>query len=191
MSIGIYPGVAYQTGLLSTPFHRVYFVDSLRRVENLPLSRLKFPIGAQLNAFVGGRWIIRTNYRFYWDDFGVIANSLNVEGAFKLSRMFTVTPFARIYIQRAADYFKPYKEHKGASEFYTSDYDLSRFTSFKPGISVRFAPYSGNDRTTFNAMELRYSFYKRSDGMKAHAFTLFINYSQEKKKNRANKYMRS
>jgi hypothetical protein len=186
MSLGIYPGVVYQSGLLSTPFHRVYFSDSLRRVENLPLSRLKFPVGVQLNAFVGGRWILRTNYRFYWDDFGVVGHTLNLEAAYKLSRVLTITPFARLYAQSEADYFKPYKEHKGAEEFYTSDYDLSKFTSLKPGLGIRYAPYSGKYRTTFNAIELRYAFYKRSDGMDAHMVTLFINYSQEKKKNKGN-----
>ena len=184
MSLGIYPGVAYQSGLLSTPFHRVYFSDSLRRVENLPLSRLKFPLGVQLNTFVGGRWIVRTYYRFYWDNFGVVAHTLNLEGAYKVSRDFTVTPFLRVYAQSEAEYFKGYREHKGAEEFYTSDYDLSRFTSLKPGLGIRYAPYSGKGRTTFNAIEVRYAFYKRSDGMDAHMVTLFINYSQEKKKNR-------
>jgi len=189
MSIGVYPGVGYQSGLLSTPFHRVYFSDSLRRVENLPLSRLKLPIGVQLNTFVGGRWIIRTQYRFYWDDFGVVANTFNVEAAYKAGRAFTVTPFIRVYGQTAADHFKGYKEHKGAEEFYTSDYDLSKFTSLKPGVGVRYAPYSGNGRTTFNAIELRYAFYKRSDGMEAHMVTLFINYSQEKKRFRENNFI--
>jgi hypothetical protein len=186
MSLGIYPGIAYQSGLLSTPFHRVYFSDSLRRVENLPLSRVKFPLGVQLNTFLGGRWIVRTNYRFYWDDFGIVAHTLNLEGACKVSRVFTITPSLRIYAQSEADYFKGYKEHNGADEFYTSDYDLSRFTSLKPGLGIRYAPYSGKDRTTFNAIELRYAFYKRSDGMDAHMITLFINYSQEKKKNGGN-----
>jgi hypothetical protein len=184
MSLGIYPGVSYQSGLLSTPFHRVYFSDSLRRVENLPLSRVKVPVGVQLNTFLGGRWIVRTYYRLYWDDFGVVAHTLSLEGAYKMSRVFTITPFLRMYAQSEAEYFKGYKEHKGAEEFYTSDYDLSRFTSLKPGLGIRYAPYSGKGRTTFNAIELRYAFYTRSDGMEAHMVTLFINYSQEKKKNR-------
>jgi hypothetical protein len=183
-SLGIYPGVAYQSGLLSTPFHRVYFSDSLRRVENLPLSRVKLPIGVQLNTFVGGRWIVRTYYRFYWDNFGIVAHTLNLEGAYKISRVFTLTPFIRLYTQSEADYFKAYREHKGADEYYTSDYDLSKFTSLKPGLGIRYAPYGGQGRTTFNAIELRYAFYKRSDGMEAHMATLFINYSQEKKKKR-------
>ena len=167
----------------------MYFSDSLRRVENLPLSRLKFPIGVQLNTFVGGRWIVRTNYRFYWDDFGIVAHAFNVESAYKVSRFFTVTPFLRVYAQAASDYFKGYKEHKGAEEFYTSDYDLSKFTSLKPGIGVRYAPYSGNGRTTFNAIEIRYAFYRRSDGMEAHMVTLFINYSQQKRKFQGNNYI--
>lgn len=182
MAIGVYPGLAYQSGLLSTPFHRVYFSDNSKRVENLPGDRFKVPIGVQLNTFIGGRWILRTYYRLYWDNFGIISNTINVEAAFKASSKFTVTPFIRIYGQTSADDFKKYGEHDVADEFYTSDYDLSRFESFKPGLSVRFAPYSGSGPTTFNAIELRYAFYRRSDGMEAHTATLFINYTKVKQK---------
>jgi hypothetical protein len=90
-------------------------------------------------------------------------------------------------VQSASDISKVYKEHQGVEEFYTSDYDLSKFTSLKPGIGLRYAPYSGNNRTTFNAIELRYAFYKRSDGMEAHMVTLFINYSQQEKKKKTRK----
>ena len=180
MSLGIYPGIAYQHGLLSTPFHRVYFSDDTKRVENLPGSRFKVPLGIQLNTFLGGRWILRTYYRFYWDDFGIIGHTLNIEAPVKISPAFTLTPLLRIYTQKSADYFREYKNHDIAQEFYTSDYDLSEFMSYKSGLGVRFAPYARGRRTTFNAIELRYAFYHRSDGLKAHIATVYINYSVEK-----------
>lgn len=181
MSLGIYPGLAYQSGLLSTPFHRVYFNDDTKRVENLPESRLKIPIGVQLNTFLGGHWILRTYYRFYWDDFGIVGQTINIEAPVKITRTFTLSPFFRLYAQTKADHFKKYGEHEVSQEFYTSDYDLSKFTSFKPGLGIRYAPYARNSRTTFDAIELRYAFYKRSDGLKAHMATVFINYSVEKR----------
>jgi len=181
MTLGIYPGIAYQSGLLSTPFHRVYFTDDTKRVENLPGSRLKVPVGIQLNTFLGGRWIVRTYYRFYWDDFGIVAHAFNVEGSLKITPSFAVTTLFRWYTQKQADYFRPYKTNEVSQAFYTSDYDLSSFQSIKPGLGFRYAPYRRKLQRTFNALELRYAFYSRSDGLHAHMATLFINYTFEKK----------
>lgn len=174
LTLGVYPGIAYQSGLLSTPFHRVFFSDNSLRVENFPSNRIKFPVGVQLNAFIGGQWIMRTYYRYYRDNFGIAAHTLNLDAAFKFSPAITLTALFRVYDQNASDYFKPYKEHVAGEEFYTSDYDLSSFTSYKPGVSLRIAPYSRAALTSLKALEVRYAYYRRSDGLKAHAVTLFI-----------------
>jgi len=178
-SLAISPGLTYQTGLLSTPFHRVFFTDNTRRVENLPMNRVKIPLGIQLSRFMGTRWILRTYYRFYWDDFGITANTLSVETPVKLSRKFTVTPFIRLYSQSGSEYFQPYAQHDLNSEFYTSDYDLSKFNSLNSGLALRLAPYSGNGQTTFKAIEFRFSHYQRSDGLHANVVSLSINYDRE------------
>lgn len=185
MTFGVYPGISYQSGLLSTPFHRVYFTDDTERVENLPGSRLKIPIGLQLNTFIAGNWIVRTYYRFYWDDFGILAHTLNIESPLKLTSVFTLSPNLRIYSQTGADYFERYGKHDTSAEFYTSDYDLSSFTSFKPGLNLRYAPFLRRRGTTFNSVDLRYSFYSRSDGLKAHMVTLFIDYTVERRRKSA------
>lgn len=182
IAVGFYPGVVYQGGLLATPFHRVYFNDGSRRVENLPESRWKIPVGTQLNMFLGARWIIRTAYRFYWDDFGILAHTASVEAPVKVSPVLSVAPMFRFYTQTQADYFKPYRQLDPSKDFYTSDYDLSAFHSYKTGMSVRYAPFSIRRRTTFKEMELRYAFYKRSDGLEAHMVSLFINYGVAGKK---------
>lgn len=178
MGLGIYPGLTYQSGLLSTPFHRVYFNDNTKRVENLPLSRVKLPLGIQLNTFMGSRWVLRSYYRFYWDDFGITAHTLSLEAPVKISRILTLTPFVRLYQQAASDFFQPYAQHELDSEFYTSDYDLSKFNSFNSGLAFRYAPYSNSGRTTFKALEIRYSHYQRSDGMHANMVSLLINYDR-------------
>ena len=181
MSLGVYPGLTYQAGLLSTPFHRVYFIDDTERVENLPDSRWKIPIGAQLNSFLGPRWVLRANYRFYWDDFGITAHTFGLEAPVKVSRAIALTPFVRLYHQRGTDYFKPYARHSPLQEFYTSDYDLSKFSSGATGLGFRYAPYAHKRRSTFKALELRYSHYERSDGMVANTLTLFVNYDKGQK----------
>jgi hypothetical protein len=182
MTLGFYPGITYQQGLLSTPFHRIYFTDDTKAVEKLPGGRLKIPVGIQLNTFIGSSWVVRTAYRYFYDDFGIVAHALNVESAVKISRIFTVTPFVRVYTQQGADYFKPYKKHEATERYYTSDYDLSSFESIKPGIGLRYAPFARRRVMTFNEIELRYALYHRTDGMQAHMITVFLNYTVEREK---------
>ncbi|MEO7989607.1 MAG: DUF3570 domain-containing protein [Chryseolinea sp.] len=182
MALGIYPGLSYQSGELATPFHRVYFTDNSERVENLPESRLKIPIGVQLNSFLGSRWILRSYYRIYWDDFGIVAHTFSIESPIKAMRVLTFTPFVRLYTQTKADYFKPYKQHDIRQQFYTSDYDLSGFTSYKTGIGIRYAPFNAQHRFTFKEVELRYAYYKRSDGLAAHMITTYFSFNSQKKR---------
>jgi hypothetical protein len=179
MVLGIYPGVMYQHGLLSTPFHRVYFKDKSKRVENLPDKRIKFPLGIQLNTFLGTRTILRSYYRFYWDNYGVSAHALEFELPVKVGLNFILTPFVRTYAQSQANYFNPYGEHEVTQEFYTSDYDLSKFTSYKAGFGATYAPIVGKVRR-FREVEIRYAFYQRSDGMVAHTLTTFVDLKSQK-----------
>jgi Protein of unknown function (DUF3570) len=174
LTLGLYPGVAYQSGLLSTPFHRVYFSNDDLRVERIPGTRLKIPLGVQLNAFIGDRWILRNYYRYYWDDFGIVSHTLNVESAIRLTPLFSITGIIRLYTQTGSDFFRPFDGHDPDAKFYTSDYDLSDFYSLKPGLALRYSPYPRSSITSLKAVELRYSFYNRSDGLKAHALTLFV-----------------
>jgi hypothetical protein len=182
--LAFYPGFVYQAGLLSTPFHRVFFNDQkTTRVENLPDQRLKIPFGVRANAFVGGRWVLRGYYRWYWDNYGIRAHTFDLETPVKLSPAWTLSPFGRFYTQTASKHFKPYRAHALQQEFYTSDYDLSGFQSFKTGLGLRFAPFrQWGKRLFFNEIELRYAFYARTDGLSAHMLTLFCESSRTAKK---------
>ncbi|GJM34931.1 MAG: hypothetical protein DHS20C18_39320 [Saprospiraceae bacterium] len=176
--VGLFPEINYQKGLLSTPFHRVYFNDDAVQVENLPDDRLKIPIGLRLNYFLGGRTILKGTYGFYWDNFGIIGHAIELESAFKLSPILTLAPFVRFYRQSAADYFAPFKEHQPDAEYYTSDFDLSDFQSYKAGLYFRYAPLDyWTRRFLFNELRLRYAFFRRSDGLVAHIISFSVGYS--------------
>lgn len=186
MTLGIFPEFVYQKGLLATPFHRVYFNDNTLRVENLPKQRFKFPLAIKLNAFLGNRFILKNQYSFYADNFGIIANTIEIEGALKIVPKFTLAAFFRFYHQSGSDYFKTYKEHSTDESFYTSDYDLSRFNSYKAGLSLKFYPVSKTQKKVFfENILLRYSFYYRSNNLQAHtasfAFTFASEYVKKKK----------
>jgi hypothetical protein len=182
MQLGLFPGFSYQHGLLSTPYHRVYFKDGSEKVEKLPSDRFKIPWGIQLNSFLGDRYILRSYYRFYWDNFGVIAHTLDLALAIKLSPAFSISPSLRLYTQTGANAFRPYKELAPSSAYYTSNYDLSSFQSIEPGLEAR---YSGAGRTGgglhLGELALRYAYYHRTDGLYAHIITLLSGVSAHKK----------
>lgn len=165
----------YQHGLLATKYQRVYFTDNSARSEELPNNRFKIPIGIHANYFLGGRFIIRTNYRYYIDNWGLKAHTIDLETPVKITPFFSLSPFYRFYTQNAAEYFAPYGQHNSQETFYTSDYDLSKFTSNFFGIGFRTAPPKGVlGIQKLNTLELRYGHYKRSTGLASNIISLHI-----------------
>lgn len=166
---------SYQEGLLSTPFHRVYFTNGNETLEKLPGTRFKLPIGLRLSYFMGDQTVIRAFYRAYVDDWGMTAHTANLEVPFKVTPFFSISPFYRFNAQTAVKYFKPYAEHLTSESFYTSDYDLSAFTSQFVGAGLRLATPGGIlGIANWNALEIRYGYYSRSNGMVGHSLTMHI-----------------
>ena len=176
----------YMKGLLSTPFHRVYFADQTTPdIERLPSSRLKLPLGIRLNYFPFDNFVVRSYYRFYWDDFGIKAHTMSLETPIKLSNSITVSPFYRYNTQTSADYFAPFEVHNSTDAFYSSDYDLSALSSHKFGLGFKYSPVYGISRAKvpltkkifmFKSVELRSAYYKRSTGLNAFIVSLGLSF---------------
>jgi hypothetical protein len=162
--------VVTQNGLLSLPFHRVYFNynKDTAKIENLPNNRLKIPLAMRLNYFAGDKIIIRTYYRYYTDNWGVKAHTASIEIPYKITPSVSLAPFYRYYIQTAASYFAPYKEHLLTDKYYTSNYDLSAFSAQYIGFNFRITPVNGVFKIPFfNMAEIRYGHYIQSTGLHA------------------------
>jgi hypothetical protein len=155
----------FQHGLLSLPFHRVYFnypTDSAR-IEKLPSTRYKIPLGLRANYFLGDKVILRTYYRYYTDSWGIRSQTASIETPFKLSPFVSIAPFYRYYTQTAAYYFAPYKAHVFSDQYYTSNYDLSGFKSQFFGFNFRYTPEK--DKYIFDMIEFRYGHYVQTTGL--------------------------
>jgi hypothetical protein len=165
--------VVSQKGLLATSYQRVYFNNNAENYEHLPDSRFKIPVGVKANYFFSDRFIIRSSYRYYTDDWGVMAHTVDIELPVKLTPFFSVSPFYRYYTQKAADYFAPYKQHKATDNFYTSDYDLSEFNSQFYGTGIRLTPEKGVFGIAhWSMLELRYGHYTRNNGLNSNIISL-------------------
>jgi hypothetical protein len=93
----------------------------------------------------------------------------------KLTPFFSLSPFYRFYSQNAVNYFAPYGQHSPSEKLYTSDYDLSKFTSQFFGTGIRIAPPKGVFGIQhLNSMELRYGHYNRSNGLQSNEISLHL-----------------
>lgn len=206
--ISIFLDIVQQSGWLANPMQRVYFKDKENfyvgnpnqiqsyttqgttdifmlgdDIERLPDTRLKTPIGARVNHYFNERITLRTYYRFYSDDWGISSHTLQLEAPIKFGQHFTVIPSYRNYSQTAADYFAPFNEHLSTSSYYTSDYDLSKFTANQYGLGIRYTDLLTQKklwRLGIKQINLKFSMYERSSGLKANIITAGIKFVLDK-----------
>ncbi|HEY8658113.1 MAG TPA: DUF3570 domain-containing protein [Hanamia sp.] len=166
-----------QQGYLSLPFHRVYFNDASVHQENLPGNRLKIPLGFRANYFLGDKFIIKAFYRFYSDDWGLIAHTADVEVPFKITPFVSISPFYRFYNQSAIKYFAPYEQHTLQDQYYTSNYDQSKFNSNFYGTGIRIAPPKAIfGLQHLSTIELRYGHYTKNIGMNSNIISMNLKF---------------
>ncbi len=168
----------YQQGYLGLPFHRVYFNGAtLPVVENMPDTRMKIPIGFRANYFMGDKFIIRGFYRYYSDDWGLSGHTIDLETPIKITPFLSITPFYRYYTQTAVDFFAPYDKHTAADQYYTSNYDLSKFNSNFYGAGFRITPPKGVFGVKrLNMLEMRYGHYTRTNGLSSDIISLNLKF---------------
>ena len=166
-----------QQGYLSLPFHRVYFKDNSVHQEMLPGNRIKIPLGFRANYFAGDKFIIKTYYRFYTDNWGLSSHTANIEVPVKLTPFLSVAPFYRYYTQTAVKYFSAYQEHTAQEAFYTSNYDLSKFSSDFFGAGIRATPPKGVfGMKHFSMIEIRYGHYAKNINMNSDILSLNLKF---------------
>lgn len=189
-----------QDGMLSTPYHRIYFADKANYyignpssisnyenpsnsdvyrladdIERLPNTRFKFPIGARLNYYVNEKVVLRTYYRYYSDDWDLEAHTASIEIPVKVSDKFTVFPMFRYYTQMQSKYFAPFEKHISTEKFYTSDYDLSTFNANQYGFGLSYTDIFTAARIWkfgLKNIDFRFNRYERTDGLKANIATI-------------------
>lgn len=170
LQLGISAEIIYMEGLLSTPFHRVFFQNGELDIERLPGNRVKVPVSLRLNWFPADDLVLRSWYRFYYDDFGILAHTAELEIPVKVGPNWVFGPYYRFHTQTASDYFAPFQTHLPTDDFYTSDFDLSELNSHKIGLGIRYAPPFGILRGKFGERtvgmlkfaELRGSYFRRT-----------------------------
>ncbi|WP_412476306.1 DUF3570 domain-containing protein [Flavobacterium sp. TBRC 19031] len=208
LQLSLFFDVLQQEGLLSTPYHRIYFADKANYyigqtqyipvyetaenvgvyrladdIERLPKSRFKLPIGVRLNYYINETFKLRTYYRYYTDNWGISAHTANIEVPIKLNDNFTVYPMYRYYTQTESKYFAPFETHVSTEKYYTSDYDLSTFNSNQYGLGATYADIFTKAhiwKFGLKNIDFRYNHYDRSDTLSADIVSLAFKFVMDK-----------
>lgn len=126
-----------------------YYSDPYKLADNRPGARRQDTAMLQWNQrLVAQDATSRLGYRFYRDSFGIRAHTLSAEWVQGLGKGWTVTPGARLYTQRAADfYFDPVYDSRlgppfppgyafGSGQASSADQRLSGFGALTLGVKV-------------------------------------------------------
>jgi len=177
LQLALLGDVVTQNGYLGLPFHRVYFSNGKDTVEKLPSSRFKLPVGIRANYFLGDNVILRAYYRYYADSWGIRSNTVGLEVPYKVTPFFSISPFYRFYSQSASFYFAPYGMHSPTDEYYTSNYEFSKFDSQFFGLSFRIAPPTGVfGWQGFHELEIRYGHYAQTTDLVSNVISLQLGF---------------
>ena len=169
--------IIQQNGYLSLPFHRVYFNDNTVHLENLPGSRTKLPVAVRASYFATDNIIVKAYYRYYSDNWGLKAHTIELETPIKINAFFSVSPFYRYYTQAGMKYFAPYKVHTAADTYYVSNYDLSNFQSSFYGTGIKYTPLRGVlGLKEINTVEIRYGHYTRNTNFNSDIISVAIKF---------------
>jgi hypothetical protein len=191
--------VTYMRGLLSTPFHRIYYVGApldayetfipADDIERLPDQRVKFPVSARVNYMLNDVLSLRTFARYYLDSWGIRGVTGDVELSCDVSSNWTVMSGFRYYNQRESDYYFAFATSTEDDEFVTSDIDLSELSMTKYTLGIRYEPIVGIGRTKFfkyglewRHLSLRGAYYDRNPGLTAYSATLSTGFVLRDKK---------
>ncbi|WP_439152934.1 DUF3570 domain-containing protein [Winogradskyella sp.] len=203
----IFVDIVKQQGWLANPLQRVYFGDidnyfignaesipnyTSRQnrdvfqladdIERLPSNRLKIPVGMRFNYYLNEGVVLRTYYRYYYDDWGIQSHTFNLEVPIKISQKFTLYPSYRFYNQTAADYFAPFDEHLSTDNYYTSDYDLSKFNANQFGFGISYTDIFATThlwKFGLKSIDLQYNNYSRNTGLDANYIGIGIKFIQD------------
>jgi hypothetical protein len=111
--------------------------------EHRPNSRARYALVGRYGHHTSGDSAIKATYRFYTDDWGIRAHTLELEYEMRLGSGWIVSPQARLYVQSAASFYGSLFVEP--QQFMSADYRLSPFSSLLGGLKVSHEIFPGLD----------------------------------------------
>ncbi len=144
-----------------------------RGPELLPAERVRHALVARLAQFLPWNGALHAYYRFYTDDWGNTAHSVQAELLQRLSRAVYVGALYRLHHQSGVSFFTPLADP--AATLRTADSDLAPFDAQTLGGKVTIdAPMPGAVRAL--TFEFGYERYFRTNDLAVDVFTCATGY---------------
>ena len=130
--------------------------------ENRPSSRQRSSVYASMAHTTRHDNVLHMSYRYYWDDWDIVSNTLDFRLKFRYENGFFVEPHFRLYDQTAADFYLfsiPQEEYglTGFPEYASADYRLDKFTGRTFGINFgKTFPGQGKLRVRIEQIKWEY-----------------------------------
>lgn len=136
---------SYAGGYLSSPYKVVSVVHPLTGEtlnydalhEKRPDERLSNALLGQVNHHFGPGTAYVT-YRYYWDDWGIQAHTLDIKYRHPLSQKVYLQPNVRGYTQSAADFYRPVVLSNEIPEYVSADHRLNELQTLSYGLKVGY-----------------------------------------------------
>lgn len=161
--------LTHQEGYLARSLNSVRVRNAFRQQERLPDTRDRMSLRTQYNAFLGKGSAIHLIHRYYQDDFGVSAHTLQGRVFHELPFNFELGGHLRYHTQTAVKYWKEIFD--GNETYATSDSDLEALDSVYGEVSLSWKKEVWDYDLLIKSFAGHYS---RSNGLEGNAFGLSV-----------------
>ena len=166
-------GVTMQRGEMGNTWNSVPIEGSVRGPELLPSERVRHALVARAAQFLPWNGALHAYYRFYADDWGTVAHSVQTELLQRVSRGLTLGALYRFHRQSGVRFFTTLADP--IAPLRTSDSDLAPFDAQTLGGKIVVdAPMRGEIRALH--IELGYERYFRTNDLHIDVFTCATGY---------------
>jgi len=128
--------VTFQDGYLSDPYKEMWINGGVF-FDHRPDTRTAISWSSRFRQyFVGSNAALHADYRYYNDDWGVTAHTLDLGWKQPFGQYFELAPSIRYHSQRAADFYIPAITDGGLPKYWSSDYRLSTYGALRYRLSA-------------------------------------------------------
>lgn len=149
--------------------------------ERRPSSRQRSSIYASMAHTTRNDNVLHMSYRYYWDDWDIVSNTLDFRLKFRYDGGFFIEPHFRLYNQTAANFylFSIEQEEYGANgfpEFASADYRLDEFEGTTVGVNIG-KKFPGHGVLRVRLEQIKWT-YENSLFDENNAFVLQVSYKK-------------
>jgi len=127
--------LTYQDGYLSDPYKEMW-INGFIEFDHRPDTRTLFSWSTRFRQyFVGSNAALHADYRFYHDDWGVTAHTLDLAWNQPFGENFELAPSIRYHSQKAAGFYIPTITNGLIPDYWSSDYRLATYGAMRYRLS--------------------------------------------------------